>query len=432
MKIARAYKVALDPNDVQKTAFSRHAGAARWAYNWGLSTWKRLYEERKAAVAGTSEKIGKVTDAMDLHKRLNALKKSPLEEGGVPWMYETSKCAPQESLRDLERAYTNTFRRLSEGKKGGFPKYKSKHKSRKSFRLTGAIVAGAGRIKLPVIGWVCLAEQGYVPTDVVIKSVTVSEKAGRWFCSVLVETEQEVPAPSPDGITIGVDLGINALATCSDGTVYENPKALNQMTTKVKSLSKRMARQEKGSNRRKKTKLKLACAHARASNIRTDALHKMTTEIVKTKRPSVIVLEDLNVAGMVKNHCLARSVSDAAFGEARGQFTYKALWTGVEVVFAHRFFPSTKRCSSCGVVREAVALGERVFLCLACGFTAGRDENASYNLRDYPGLDWKPKFTASSAGSARGGIVRPARLLKGTLGRPISLKREVDSKVRQA
>lgn len=427
MKVLRAYKVALDPNDKQGTAFSRHAGAARWAYNWGLTTWKRLYEERKVAIEGTDEKLGKITDAMDLHKRLNTIKGIPVEEGGVPWMYETSKCAPQESLRDLERAYTNTFRRLAEGKKGGFPKYKSKHKSRKSFRLTGTIVVENDRIKLPVIGWVRLAERKYIPVDVAIKSVTVSEKAGRWFASVFVEAEQMV-SPNPDGQVIGVDLGVNALATCSDGTVYENPKALNQVSEKIKSLSKRIARQEKGSNRRKKTKLKLARAHARASNIRTDAIHKMTTEIVRTKRPSVIVLEDLNVAGMVKNYCLARSVSDAAFGEARRQFTYKALWNGVKVVSAHRFFPSTKRCSACGVIKDEVPLGERVFSCEACGFTAGRDENASYNLRDYPSLDWEPKFTASSAGCARGGGVRPDRSLKGASVRQSSLKREVDSR----
>ena len=432
MKINRAYKVALDPNDVQNTAFARHAGAARWAYNWGLTTWKRLYEERKAVVTGTSEKIGKVTDAMDLHKRLNAIKKSPKEDGGVPWMYGTSKCAPQESLRDLERAYTNTFRRLSEGKKGGFPKYKSKHKSRKSFRLTGTILVKEDRVKLPVIGWVRLAERKYVPTDVPVKSVTVSEKAGRWFVSILVESGQTAVTMNPDGHIIGVDLGVNALATCSDGTVYENPKALNQVAEKIKSLSKRIARQEKGSNRRKKTKLKIARAHARASSIRTDALHKMTTSILKTKGLKTIVVEDLNVAGMVKNHRLARSVSDAAFGEARRQFTYKALWGGVELVFAHRFFPSTKRCSACGVIKDGMPLGERVFLCESCGFTAERDENASYNLRDYPSLDWKPKFTASSAGSARGGIVRPVRSPKGVSGRLISLKREVDSKVRQA
>lgn len=433
MRIARAYKVTLDPNDAQRTAFAQHAGAARWAYNWGLATWKRLYEEQKTEVTATKgEKIGKVTDAMDLHKRLNVLKRLAPEEGGVPWMYETSKCAPQESLRDLERAYKNTFRRLSEGKKGGFPKFKSKHKSRKSFRLTGSILVKSNKIKLPVIGWVRLAEQDYVPADVSIKSVTLSEKAGRWFVSVLVETEEV--APNLDGSVIGVDLGVNALATCSDGTVYENPKALNQMSTKTKSLSKRMARQEKGSNRRKKTKLKLARAHARASNIRADAIHKMTTEIVKTKRPSVIVLEDLNVSGMVKNHCLARSVSDAAFGEARRQFEYKALWGGATIVLAHKFFPSTKRCSACGVVKAEMGLGERVFVCESCGFTAGRDENASYNLRNYPSLDWKPKFTASSAGSlplkeggrsARGGDVRPRRLR--STGRT-SLKREVDSK----
>lgn len=424
MKTQRAYKVALQPNDKQRTAFLRHAGAARWAYNWGLTTWKRLYDERKAALEGTGEKVGKVTDAMDLHRRLNLLKKTPLEGGGVPWLYETSKCAPQEALRDLERAYRNTFRRLSEGKKGGFPRYKSKHKNRKSFRLTGSFDVEGSRIRLPVVGWVRLAEQGYLPTDVPIKSVTVSEKAGRWFVSVLVETEQAVPSNN-DGPVIGIDLGVSALATCSDGTVYDNPRALSGQLRKIKRLSKKMARQVKTSKRRGKTKLKLARAHARASNIRMDAIHKMTTEVVKTKRPSVIVVEDLNVRGMVQNRRLAKAVSDVAFGEIRRQLEYKAAWNGVELVVADRFFPSTKRCSACGVVRSEMGLGARVFVCGSCGFITGRDLNASFNLRDYP------KFiTASSAGrasAARGGDVRPRGSRKGTTGQT-PVKRKVDSR----
>lgn len=420
MEIQRAYKVALNPNDRQRTSLLRHAGAARWAYNWGLSTWKRLYGERKA-VTPAGEKVGKVTDAMDLHRRLNVLKGRSPEDGGVPWMYGVSKCAPQEALRDLERAYKNTFQRLSEGKKGGFPRYKSKHTSRKSFRLTGSITIESHRIRLPVIGWVRLAERGYVPTDLPIKSVTVSEKAGRWFVSVLVEVEQGRASIS-DGPVIGIDLGIHALATCSNGAVFENPKALNAEIGKIKRLSKRMARQQKTSNRRRKTKERLARAHARAANIRADALHKMTTEIVKTKRPSVIVVEDLNVRGMVRNRRLARSVSDAAFGEARRQLEYKARWNGVKFVVADRFYPSTKRCSCCGVVKPEMGLGERVFECTSCGFTAGRDMNAAINLRDF--------ITASSAvpavaGSARGGDVRPASVRRSW---QTSLKREVDGK----
>lgn len=419
MKITRTYKVALDLNDRQRTAMLRHAGAARWAYNWGLSTWKRLYEERKAAVAETTEKVGKVTDAMDLHKRINVLKGLPLEEGGVPWMYEVSKCAPQEALRDLEKAYKNTFQRLSEGKKGGFPRFKSKHRDRKAFRLTGAIVVEHHRIRLPVVGWVRLAEHGYAPTNLPIRSVTVSEKAGRWFASVLVEVEQPEASAAPKGPAIGIDLGISALATCSDGTVYENPKALSGQLGTIKRLSKRMARQIKTSNRRRKTKERLARAHARAASIRADALHKMTSEVVKTKRPSVIVVEDLNVRGMVRNRRLARSVSDAAFGEIRRMLEYKCRWEGVGLVVADRFYPSTKRCSCCGVVKSEMDLVERVFACGPCGFTAGRDENASFNLRDYV------LITASSAGSARGGDVRPGSR---KASRQIPVKREVDGK----
>lgn len=420
VKTHRAYKVELVLNNKQTSVLNNHAGAARWAYNWGLATWIRLYEERKSIVAGTSEKVGSVTSAIDLHKRLVQLKKIPIEDGGVPWLYDVSKCAPHEALRDLQRAYENTFARLAQGKKGGFPRFKSKHKSRKSFRLGGCFTVEPKRIRLPNIGWVKLAEVGYIPEDANIKSVTVSEKAGRWFVSVLTEVEQTEMAPNTDGPVLGIDLGINALATLSDGTVYENPRPLKKVLGAIKKLSKRMSRQQRGSNRRRKTKDRLAKVHARATNIRGDGIHKMTTEIVRTKRPSVIVLENLNVRGMMKNHKLAGSVADASFGEIRRQFQYKSVLSGVGLVLADRYYPSSKRCSGCGFVKGVMGLGERVFTCGSCGFTANRDYNASLNLRDYPSL-----ITASSAGCARGGDVRPSNR---KVMRQTSLKREVNGK----
>ena len=181
MLIARAYKVELDPNNVQKTLFRRHAGAARWAYNWGL---RRKIDAYKAT--------GKSPSAIDLHKELNALKRTDKAFGGVPWMYDVSKCAAQEALRDLDKAYQNFFRRCKEGKSGpkGFPKFKSRHRGIGSFHLTGSIKVSDKQIQLPRLGKIRLKESGYLPIEsenTHILSATVSEKAGHWFVSLAVE-----------------------------------------------------------------------------------------------------------------------------------------------------------------------------------------------------------------------------------------------------
>jgi putative transposase len=195
--IKRAYKTELKPNNVQRTALLKHAGAARFAYNWGLT---RKMEEY--------QKTGKSPNAIELHRQLNALKRTEF-----PWMYQVSKCAPQEALRDLERAFKNFF----EGQ-AGYPQFQSRKHGTNSFRLTGSIKVFQDSIQLPRIGRFRLKEKGYLPTEGVhILSVTVSEKAGRWFVSLLVEEEIQVPANSSP--VVGVDVGVSKLATLSDGTI---------------------------------------------------------------------------------------------------------------------------------------------------------------------------------------------------------------------
>lgn len=374
--IYRAYKVELDPNDKQRTALLRHAGAARFAYNWGLDQWKRMYE------------AGEKPDHMKLNKVLNALKAKEF-----PWMYQVSKCAMQGALIDLGKAYKRFFT-----KKGGYPKYKSRRRSKLSFMLMSPLPmkVTSKTIKLPVIGTLRLKERDHIPTDVAIKQVTVCERAGKWFVVAVIKREDS--AVEATGKIIGVDLGLKTLATCSDGSTYENAKYLKKSTNKIKGLSRKLARQKKGSNRREKTKAKLAKVHARVANQRSDAIHKMTTDIVRTKRPEVIVIEDLNVKNMVKNHKLAGAISDAAFGEIRRQLEYKAKWYGSKLVIADCFFPSTKMCSCCGTVKE-MELNDRVYECAACGNVMDRDLNAALNLAKIP--------TVSSTGYARGGSVRP-------------------------
>jgi putative transposase len=379
MKITRGYKTELDLNNAQRTACLKHAGAARWAYNWGL----RRYQEEYAAGR-------KTPNARSLHKELNVLKQTE-----IPWMYDVSKCCGQEALRDLEKAFKHFFRKCHLKKMGqwndklGYPRFKSKKKGVGSFRLTGSIHVTDKSIQLPRLGKLRLKEKGkkkkYIPTSGVnILSATVSEQAGRWFVSVQVEEEIADPVPA-SGKAIGVDLGIKTLATCSDGRTIENPKALRKNLKKLKRLNRRHSRKQERSKNRKKAARKLARLHARIAHIRSDALHKATSAIVaKTKpdcqRPCTIVIEDLNVQGMLKNRNLSRAIADVGFAELRRQLEYKAGLAGSTSKVVSRWYPSSKTCSNCEWVDEDQTLADRVFLCQECGMVLDRDLNAALNL----------------------------------------------------
>jgi putative transposase len=381
MELTRGYKVELDLNNRQRTACAKHAGTARFAYNWGLRRQIDSYEQS-----------GQSPSAIDLHRELNKLKQTDF-----PWMYEVSKCAPQEALRDLDKAFNHFFRRVKEGNgKPGFPKFKSRKRGLGSFRLTGVIRVFETCIQLPRLGTLKLKEKGYIPTTGVhILSATVSEKAGRWFVSVQVKEEQ--PAPSPaTGEPVGVDLGVKAMATCSDGQIFENPRALDKKSEQLARWQRRLSRRKKGSQNREKARRKVANLHLQIANIRQDALHKATSTIVaKTKpdseRPRTIVLEELNVAGMLKNHKLARAIADVGLAEFRRQIVYKASLAGEQVLLADQWYPSSKTCSSCGVIKFELDLSERIFICDSCGLVIDRDLNAALNLVRLT--------TASSAGS---------------------------------
>jgi putative transposase len=374
--IQRAYKTELDLNDQQITACRKHAGSARWAYNWGLA---RKQESYRAT--------GKSPSAVDLHRELNALKQTT-----VPWMYEVSKCAPQEALRNLDNAFAHFFGRArlkQQGKlrgKVGYPKRKTRKRGLGSFRLTGSIVVFSDALQLPRLGRLRLGrlrlkERGYLPTDATILSATVSEQAGRWYVSVLVEQEHVVPANR--GPKAGVDLGIKKLATVSDGEEVPNPRHLRSCLKKLKRLQRAVSRKRKGSRNRKKAVCKLARLHRRVANQRADTLHHLTSRLAKTK--SVVVIEDLNVAGMLKNHHLAQAIGDVGFSEFRRQLTYKAAWYGCQVLVASRWEPTSKTCSRCGWVDDDLALADRTFRCGQCGLVIDRDLNAAINLAKLAG-----------------------------------------------
>lgn len=376
----KSYEVQVSPNNSQITKMRMNCGAARWAYNWALAKKKEAFDKKE-----------KIPRAIELHGELVKLKKTE-----IPWMYDSSKCAPQGALRDCDEAFNNFFRKCKQKTKGkkGFPKFKSKKNDKQSFRLYGSIKVLDSYIQLPRIGKVKLAEKDYIPKNVKILSATISKHADRWFASVQVEMPDAESLAALNDV-IGVDLGIKILAACSDGIVYENPKALNKNLRKLKRKQRQFSRKKKGSKNREKAKLKLAKLHFKISNIRKDCLHKITSKIINENQ--VIVLEDLKVSKMMKNHKLAREISDVGFYEFKRQIEYKAKWYGRNVILADTFYPSSKTCSSCGWKNEDLKLKDRIFECKICDMKLDRDLNASLNLKNLF-LQNKQFYTGSSSG----------------------------------
>ena len=364
MLIQRGYKTELGPNNKQRSAFLLHSDAARFAYNWGLARRKEYYAE-----------TGKTLNFYALKREFNGEK-----QVHNTWLYGANCSVTTSALRNMDRAYQNFFRRVREGSnKPGFPRFKSRHRGVYPFRLYGTIRVGKHAIRLPSIGWIRLKETDYLPRDQVkILSATVSERAGHWYVSLQVAEERTVtPAEGP---ALGVDLGISALATCSDGTVYENPKATVRYERKLRRLNKELARRKRGSQNWRKAKAQLAETHRRIANLRLNSTHDATHDLIEHKKPSMIVIEDLNVSGMVQNRHLARAISDVSMREFRRQIEYKAVWNGVAVETAGRFFPSSKQCSECGNVKRLLKLSERIYVCESCGAVLDRDLNAARNL----------------------------------------------------
>jgi len=355
-------------NDQQRTACLQHAGAARFAYNWGLTRRQEVYKT-----------TGKRIRAMELHRELNLLKKSELA-----WMYEVSKCAPQEALRDLDAAFSNFFHRVQLKKEGkwkgklGYPRLKTKKQGVGGFTLTGAIHVTEKTIQLPRLGVLRLKEHGYLPINAHILAATVSETAGHWYVSLQVMEEQ--PEVVTTGSVVGVDIGVKALATFSDGTVIPNPHHLKSKLKKLKRLHRRVSRRTKGGKNRRKAVQQLAKQYRKVRDQRQNTLHQVTSRLAKTKQ--TIVIENLNRAGMMQNHHLAQAIGDVGWYEFRRQLTYKAAWYGCRIIVADRWEPSTQLCSRCGWRDTTIELKDRVFHCQnpECLLVIDRDLNAAINL----------------------------------------------------
>lgn len=352
------FKTELKLNNHQRTQLLKHCGVSRHAWNWGLALTKQILDHNKDK---PDEKI-KFPTAIDLHKWLVAIVKAE-----NPWYYECSKSAPQEALRALKTAWDRCFKKIS-----GVPRFKKKGKN-DSFTLEGAVkILGSNKIQVPKIGVLKTYER--LPQKE-IKSVTISRKANKWFISFRFDTEKQ----ENNSISIvGVDLGVKNLATLSTGEIIEGAKSYKKYESKLSRLQWLNRNKIIGSSNWKKAQLKIAKLHLKIANVRKDKLHKLTTLLAKNH--SKIVIEDLNVSGMLTNSKLAKAISDMGFYEFRRQLNYKTELYGSELVVVDRWYPSSKTCSNCGYKKETLSLGEREFVCESCNFRLDRDLNAAINL----------------------------------------------------
>ena len=400
MKVIQAYRFALAPAPAQGRMLASHAGAARFAWNWGLARCKERYAAERRWYS-----------AAELHKLWNAEKKA---DPALAWWGENSKCAYQEAFRDLDRAlrdYIKSKKGERKGRRLGFPRFKKRGKCRDSFRFsTGAIRCARGTVTLPRLGTIRthestrkLARRLQAGTAHIL-SATVTRTAQRWFVSFTVEVERSAPGQYPRPCSaIGIDLGIKTLLTGVDdnGNVIAvpGPRPLRAALARLRRASRAHSRKTPGSANRRKSAARLARIHARIVNIRTDALHKVTSALAA--RYETVVTEDLNVAGMLRNRKLAREISDQGFGQARAMLAYKTTWNGGSLLLADRFYPSSKMCSGCGAVKAKLPLSERSYRCYACGHTEDRDMNAARNLL-YLAVSGTERINAC------GGAIRPS------------------------
>jgi putative transposase len=333
-----------------------------------LEAWKKLTER------------GEKPNALELKKQFNAIKAE-----AYPWTYEVTKYASQQPFIHLQSAFGRFFRQQSQ-----YPRFKKKG-VRDSFYIGGDQLQLKGkRILIPKLGWVRMRES--LRFSGKIHSATVSKTAEYWYVSVSVELD-EAPEPCESQEGIGVDLGINRLATLSNGETVEGPKPLKTALKKLRRYSRRLSRKKLGSKNRQKARIQVARIHHRIHCIRLDALHKLTFYL--TQNFNEIAIEDLNVRGMVRNRRLARAILDMGFHEFRRQLGYKSVLRGSHVVAVDRWFASSKLCSECNVIKDEMPLSERVFRCEACDYESDRDHNAAVNIARVV-LD--PLSTVSSTG----------------------------------
>jgi putative transposase len=376
-----AHKIELKTNNKQATYCAKASGVARKAYNWALDEWQKEYQ------AG-----GKPSEAA-LRRKLNSIKREK-----YPYMLEVTKNAPQMAIIQLGQAFQNFF-----AKRTAYPQFRKKWINDRFTLTNDQFKVDASRIRIPHLGWVRMRESLRFKGKII--SATISRRADKWFVSIAVDMPEDksVKTANDNQVAVGVDLGITHFATLSTGKAIEGPKPHKALLNRVKCLSRSLSRKQKGSKNRDKAKLKLSRLHTRIANIRQDAIHQLTTQL--TENYSHIVIEDLNVKGMMKNRRLSRSIADMSFYEFRRQMEYKASIRNKNLIIANRWYASSKICSNCDVKNTTLRLSDREWTCEQCKTHHDRELNAAMNLEKLA-----VSSTVSACGASSGGIVALASI----------------------
>lgn len=360
--IQKAYKYRIFPNQEQVELLEKHFGSVRWIFNWGLEKKIKAYQKDKKRLT-----------CFDLINELTKLKK----EKDFEWLNEVNSQSLQASLRNLDNAFTNFFR-----KQNKFPNFKSKKHNKNSFQIPQYLKL-SDKLNIPKIKGIKIKQhrklEGKIKTATISKTTT-----GKYYISILIEQNKNLPKKDKvkDRTTIGIDLGIKTFATMSDSRKIDNPKHLKKSERKLKRQQRWLSRKVKGSKNRNKQRTKVALLHEKITNQRSDFLHKISHQLTNEKQIGSIAIEDLNVKGMVKNHCLAKVISDVAWSEFRRQLVYKCDWYGKNLLIIGRFEASSKTCS-CGVVNQCLKLSDREWTCKECGTKHDRDILAANNIKKF-------------------------------------------------
>ncbi len=355
MKIKKSFKYRLYPTEEQKILLSKHFGSRRFVWNHFLDLRKKVYLENKTNLT-----------YYDNSKSLTELKK---QEDFI-WLKEVNSQSIQYALRDLEVAYTNFF-----SKKGKFPRFKSK-KDKQSFRIPQSTEYKDEQLWIPKFKQPIKVKEDRPISGEILFSTISKSPSGRYFVSITCETER-TPYEKNNN-RVGVDLGIKELAICSDGKIYQNIKNTKKYAKRLSYEQKQLSKKHKGSESKNRQRIKVAKIHEKIANSRLDHIHKVTTQIVRDNQ--TICVEDLAVINMIKNHKLAKSISDCSWGEVLRQLKYKSEWNERELITIDRFFPSSKTCNKCKFVNQDLTLTDREWICPNCGSKLDRDINASENI----------------------------------------------------
>ena len=378
----RAYKIEINPTDEQKSKIHQTIGVSRFIYNFYIAHNKEIYHRE-----------GKFVSGMDFSKWLN--NEYIPNNQDKKWIKEVSSKATKQAIMNGDKAFKDFFK----GTKG-FPKFKKrKNQDVKAYfpkNNKTDWTLERHRVKIPTLGWIRLKEFGYIPVNSIVKSGTVSQKADRYYVSILVEeNDKKVYKSTNEGV--GIDLGVKEFVVCSDGIKFKN---INKTST-VKKIEKKLKREQRKLSRKyeslkirnknlkegratsqniQKQLVKVQKLHQRLTNIRTDYINKIVSSIIKQK-PSYITIEDLNVKGMMKNKHLSKAIASQKFFEFKTKLTFKCKENHIELRIVDRFYPSSKTCSNCGEIKQDLKLSDRIYKC-DCGLTIDRDLNSSINLKN--------------------------------------------------